>query len=246
MKPISSPDQSARGLLADSPDALRYDNVTDDPYEVSGLIRSLMPAGVRVLDVGCGTGSVTLLANQGKGNEILCIEPDEERCRLAKARGLQAHNEVLSPEFFETHGAFDVIVFADVLEHLPSPAEILELAVRGLRPGGIVIVSVPNVAHWSVRLSLLFGKFEYTDVGILDSTHLRWFTERSLRSFVRSCGLEIEAIRHTAGATLPVYYDTFPLRFVPGRIKRPVVRFLTRLLPRLFACQHILVGRKRS
>lgn len=246
MKPISSPDQSARGLLPDSPDALRYDNVSDDPHEVSGLIKALMPTGVRVLDVGCGTGSVTLVANQGKGNEILCIEPDEERCRLARARGLQAYNEVLSPEFFQARGTFDVIVFADVLEHLPSPAEILELAIQGLRPGGLVVISVPNVAHWSVRLSLLFGKFEYTDVGILDSTHLRWFTERSLRAFVESCGLEIVELRHSAGATLPVYYQSFPLRYVPGRVKRPIVRGLTRLLPRLFACQHILVGRKRS
>lgn len=243
MKVPASPDRSAKGLTAETPDALRYENISDEPREVTSLMRAIMPGGVRVLDIGCGTGSVTALANRGKGNTVVGIEPDPERCAMARARGIDAHNQLLDRDFFTRHGLFDVISFADVLEHLPAPADVMDLALEGLRPGGLVIVSVPNVAHWSVRLKLLFGRFDYEDVGICDSTHLRWFTASTIRSFLEGCGLEILSQDATAGATLPIYYRS-PLRFVPGRVKRPVVRALSRMLPRLFGCQHILSARK--
>jgi SAM-dependent methyltransferase len=74
---------------------------------------------------------------------------------------------------------FDTIIFADVLEHLAWPAGVLKKYADLLKPDGTVIVSLPNVGLWSVRLGLLFGRFRYQDSGVLDRTHLRFFTRRS-------------------------------------------------------------------
>jgi SAM-dependent methyltransferase len=94
-------------------------------------------------------------------------------------------------------GPFDAIVYGDVLEHLSDPRAALVALDRTLAPGGIVIVSVPNVAHLWVRLSLLAGRFDYADRGILDRTHLRFFTRRTLVAFLHSAGLTVAELRVT-------------------------------------------------
>src|SRR5262245_42234591 len=82
----------------------------------------------------------------------------------------------VSEEFLREHGRFDTIVLADVIEHLPDPAEMVSLLKQGLVPDGSIVASVPNVAHWFVRIDLLRGSFNYQEMGIMDATHLRWFT----------------------------------------------------------------------
>jgi SAM-dependent methyltransferase len=84
-----SPDFHRTGLVEGRLDPLRYNSQSDDPREVPGILRALMPEHVRVLDVGCGTGSVTLVANRGKGNQVLAIEPDAQRSAIARARGIE-------------------------------------------------------------------------------------------------------------------------------------------------------------
>lgn len=239
-----SPDEHAVPIGGAKPDALRYDGHTDDPHEVAGLLRSAMPSGARVLDVGCGTGSLTLVVNDGKGNEIICLEPDSARAAMARSRGLTVFEREMDDAFATEHGPFDAIIFADVLEHLPAPRRILEVAFRALRPGGLILVSVPNVAHWSVRANLLIGRFDYEDVGIMDSTHLRWFTAKSIRALIENAGFEITSVRHSAGVALPVYYRSLP-GLIPRRILQPIVRMLAKAVPTLFGCQHVIVARKR-
>src|SRR5437016_12769572 len=94
-------------------------------------------------------------------------------------------------------GAFDAIVYGDVLEHLHDPARVLAALNRGLAPGGQAVISVPNVAHLWVRLSLAAGRFEYADRGILDRTHLRFFTRRSLGALLTGAGLRVERLTAT-------------------------------------------------
>jgi len=243
MTPISSPDQNARSLSERVPDALRYDGHSDDPWEVAGIMRAAMPGNARVLDVGCGTGSLTLIVNHEKGNRVLALEPDADRAEEARRRGIDIHCRELDAAFLREHGPFDAMIFADVLEHLPSPGGVLELAASGLAPDGLIFISVPNVAHWSVRGNLLLGRFEYEPVGIMDATHLRWFTEKSLRRFIKRAGLDIVSVKAAAGVNLPVY-NRFILRRVPYRLRKPVVRLATRLMPRLFGSQFVVVARK--
>ena len=89
-----------------------------------------MPSGVRVLDVGCGTGSVTTIANQGKNNRVWGIEPNATRAKIAESRGIDVVEGYLTDGYFIGRERFDVIIFADVLEHVAEPASLLRIAAR--------------------------------------------------------------------------------------------------------------------
>lgn len=238
-----SPDLNGAGLVSGHLKPLRYDGLLDDPHETAGMLRSVMPCNARVLDVGCGTGWVTIIANRDKQNRVLAVEPDPDRAKLCQNRGIETICGILTTEILATRGPFDVVVFADVLEHLTSPDAVLQLAVSGLEPGGLVLASIPNVAHWTLRLKLLMGNFDYRETGLCDATHLRWFTQRSTETLFRSHGLEILNIQGTTGLWLPIYASRL-LRPIPRPMLDGFVRTMTRRFPRLFGCQFIVVARK--
>jgi len=221
-------------------DPLRYDGHTDAPQEVARMLAELVPVGSRVLDVGCGTGSVSRIIADTRDAQIIGIEPDSCRAAAARARGLEVHEELFTPAIVQRLEPFDVIVFADVLEHVADPGNFLQFARPALLPGGRVIASVPNVAHWSVRLDLLRGRFEYQPVGIRDATHLRWFTADTVRSLFETNGLRVISLRHTAGVTLPDYETRRPWRWIGRGRRDPLIRVLVSRLPLLFGCQHII------
>ena len=200
----------------------------------------LIAPNSRVLDVGCGTGVITDTIRRQKSASIIGIEPDAERVQRALARGLDVHLGVLSPNFIRQHGPFDYIVFADVLEHLPNPAEIVAMARAGLKPGASVVASIPNVAHWFVRTDLLRGRFDYQDCGIMDATHLRWFTRRTIREFFERLGFQITALDCTMNISLPDYQRRYPWRKMSPAFRRKIVGKLAAWSPTLFGCQHIV------
>lgn len=246
MLPLTqTPDAHGVGLTSEV-DAFRYDGHTDDPFEVAGILRSLMPEQVCVLDVGCGTGSVTVIANRDKRNRVCAVEPDPQRAEYARRRGLEVHCGFLDEAFLAKHGPFDVVMFSDVLEHLADPARMLSLAVSGLSAEGVILASVPNVAHWSMRLDLLRGRFNYTESGLRDATHLRWFTRATLSGLFHSQGLEIVDFRHTAGTTLPEYHVRRPWKWLSQSRRLCLVRTLTAKWPLLFGCQHVVKARRRT
>ena len=234
-----TPDASSHGFVSDV-NPLRYDGQPNEPNEVVGVLCEMVPEGARVLDVGCGTGSVSLHLVSSRSAKLVGVEPDALRAARARERGLDVRCEVLTPRLIEALGPFDIVVFADVLEHLADPASMLELAKTALGPGGRIIASVPNVAHWSVRADLLRGRFNYHEFGIMDATHLRWFTEATLRGLFASAGLGVERQQVTAGVDLPCYTDQAPWKQM-GRPAR--ARFLARAIrvwPRLFGCQLVV------
>jgi predicted TPR repeat methyltransferase len=137
----------------------------------------------------------------------------------------------------------DAIVLADVLEHLRSPASALTLVRESLAPGGRVFISVPNIANITVRLGLLFGIFEYRDRGILDHTHLRFYTKRTIKREVEKAGFEILEMR---GSSVPIRLIVG--KFTPEwllRIGERLLMWLTRLWRGLFAYQIILVAARK-
>ena len=136
-------------------------------------MREIVPSGSRVLDIGCGTGWTAKELIDKKGCEVIGVEPNELRAEVARSNGIQVHAGYLEDLRIEETDLFDVVLFGDVLEHLSNPLSILCDAKKYLRPGGCVVVSVPNVAHWMVRLDLLRGRFNYQQAGIMDATHLR-------------------------------------------------------------------------
>jgi len=145
---------------------------------------------VKILDVGTASGYLGKVW-RGSGHYVAGIEYDAATAE--KAREYYDAFQVADVERFAFPYVreFDYIVFADVLEHLRDPAAVLRRCLPALKESGKIIVSVPNIANWIIRLSLLFGKFDYMDRGILDRTHLRFFTLRSLEQLLSEVSCEI-------------------------------------------------------
>ena len=170
--------------------------------------------GRRVLEIGCSVGHVTehLVAN---GNTVIGIEIDPDAAEQARRFATEVHvADIDRTQLGElVDGPFDVIVFGDVLEHLRDPSAALDAACSLLTPDGHLVVSIPNAAHADMRLMLLEGRWEYQDRGLLDSTHLRFFTRTSIRDLLARSGLvatEVERIVNPMFATnLPVSADLY-------------------------------------
>jgi methionine biosynthesis protein MetW len=238
---VSSPDQNAAGFLQSAPDPLRYDGDRPlDPDEVPGIVADMIPTGSRVLDIGCGTGSLSRILSDACHAEIVGIEPDPIRAQRATERGVKVYVGPLTPELICQIGSSDIVLLADVLEHLPNPQAMLVLAREALRPRGAVIVSVPNVAHWSVRADLIHGRFRYQPWGIMDATHLRWFTVETAKSLLASAGFNVVEYRATAGIGLLDNYGRAPLRWLPPTFRNRLLQLGCRHWPTLFGSQHVL------
>ncbi len=161
---------------------------------------------VEVLDVGCGFATTSAEVEK-RGNRVTGIEMNGDAVAKASARltsVLQADlRDIGSVSESLGEARFDVVMFADVLEHLPDPLAVIRGYLHFLRPGGTVIVSLPNVALWSVRLMLLSGKFNYADSGVLDRTHLRFFTRRTARELLAAAGLDVVRTTYNPGLVRP-------------------------------------------
>jgi methionine biosynthesis protein MetW len=237
---MQSPDQSTGGLVTAKVDPLRYQFRPTEPYEVGSRLMRLLPRGQRVLDVGCGVGQLMHYLRDEHGCDVVGIEPDPDRAEHGRGLGLTVHTAVFEEAPLDRLGKFDVILFCDVLEHMVNPGSALETAARLLKPGGFVIASIPNVAHWSVRFDLLLGRFDYYAYGIRDATHLRWFTRKTVRQMFTSTGYELQAMLYTAGTGLPEYAQRFPWRWTPRFIRNPFIRLASWLWPTLFGCQFVV------
>ena len=150
-----------------------------------------------VLEVGPATGYITEVLQQ-RGCRVTTIEKDTAAAEVA-ARFCERMivGDVEEIDFAETFPdeRFDVVVFGEVLEHLVNPHRALIETAKVLSPGGYVVASVPNVAHASVRLALLGGAFPYTEVGLLDHTHLRFLTRKTLTNLFKQAGYVIRVWR---------------------------------------------------
>jgi 2-polyprenyl-3-methyl-5-hydroxy-6-metoxy-1,4-benzoquinol methylase len=185
-------------------------------------------SGRRVLDVGCSSGYLARpLA--GRGNTIVGIELDPAAARAAEAyceRVLVGDVETM--ELPLTRGSFDIVLCGDVVEHLRDPETTLARLRPLLRPGGRLVLSTPNVANWAIRLSLLAGRWRYTDRGILDRSHTYLFTRATLAEAIERAGYEI--VR--SDFTVPVPGDS--------ELLDAVGRAIGRLRPSLFAYQFVV------
>ena len=151
------------------------------------------PRGLRVLDLGCGGGYNGALLKRAGAREVVGVElhagtAAQARKRLdAVVQGDLAHLDLaqLGDE------PFDVILASDVLEHLAQPEEVLARALTRLRPGGAVVVSLPNVAHVVVFANLLMKRWPRRSSGIFDRTHLRFFAKRDMVRLLEGAGLHV-------------------------------------------------------
>jgi 2-polyprenyl-3-methyl-5-hydroxy-6-metoxy-1,4-benzoquinol methylase len=223
---------------------------------------SSLPLSSRIIDIGAGGGGIGS-ALHGRGfTALTAVEPDNDsRARLARfytntfssvAEAVfenephdrcKEQSEAITTSLKKKSSPFDVALLLDVLEHVYERESFLHDIVSLMRPGGTILVSVPNIAHWSTRLSLFFGRFEYASRGILDRTHVRLYTRRSISSFLRSfSSLEVVDVQ---GSIVPIEL-LLPMKFRDSnflRVFAQVRSTATRVVPGLFSYQ-ILVHLK--
>jgi len=162
------------------------------PSTSHALVLRLVGQDKSVLEIGPATGYLSRRFVEA-GCRVTGIEVDEECARCAEQSGVQLIRGSVEDEevLGQIRATFDVVVLADVLEHLTWPERTLLRMQRFLNPGGYAVVSLPNIANWKTRIGLLFGRFDYQDEGILDRTHLRFFTRRSAEAMIREAGYEV-------------------------------------------------------
>ena len=132
-----------------------------------------------VLEFGCATGYFSRMLSE-KGCRVVGVEINSDAAKQAQKyceEVIVADLDFTPLDKILSQRTFDVAIFGDVLEHLRDPWQILESVRNHLNPGGFVVASIPNIAHGAVRLSLLQGSFNYQQYGILDNTHIRFFTK---------------------------------------------------------------------
>lgn len=164
---------------------------------------ALLPTGLqRLLDVGGGEGGFAQAFIAQRAGTAVVLEPAPQAAQAARNRGLDVLECGLESLDHSHYGSFDAVSFLDVLEHLADPLNALQTAHKLLRPGGVLLLSVPNMGHWSVLRDLAMGRFDYLPVGVLCVTHLRFFTEHSLRALLAQAGFDvIEVHRHGPGVS---------------------------------------------
>jgi 2-polyprenyl-3-methyl-5-hydroxy-6-metoxy-1,4-benzoquinol methylase len=196
--------------------------------------------GRRVLDVGAADGLLARRLSE-RGWRVTAIEGDPALAAAAAPHVERLVRADLNAGVPAVDGPFHAIVYGDVLEHLVDPLTVLRGLNRALGPAGVILVSIPNVAHLWMRLSLLGGRFQYGDRGILDRTHLRFFTERSLRDLLREAHVSIERWTATPVPLHQVVPPAWQGRWLDTLHAASAV--VSRRVPRLLGYQFVVLGR---
>lgn len=192
-----------------------------------------------VLDVGCAGGEISEYAAQ-IGHKVVAIDLNQPQNQLTNAIFVQHDLDKGLPLTIE--GKFDLIICADVLEHLRTPDKLLYDLQERLTTSGKIIASIPNFGNWYPRIRVLLGKFDYDARGILDQSHLRFFTRKSFTRIANTAGYDVTKI-WTTGTPFEVMLRGAPKRRISWKTMLSVLakidRGLCRLRANLFAYQFI-------
>jgi len=205
------------------------------PYDgcTNQFVFNEVPNRTECLDVGCWTGNLGRVLIKTKKCIIDGLDFKTEVLKEARANGyrktflVNLNNEEISLKYIGDV-RYDVIIFADCLEHTIDPLGLLKKFKRFLKPNGQMIISVPNVLFASQRLHFLLGKFDYSEGGIMDKTHLRFFSRKSFWTMCRKSGLGVERIYGYSQVKDKFFF----------------LRPLAALFPNIFAVQFLAVLRK--
>lgn len=187
---------------------------------------NLIPNNTRVLDIGCATGFMGEYLKRKKKCRVIGVEQGREEAVRAK----RVLDEVIVGDIediktlSQIHYRFNVILMSAIVEHLKDPDKTLKAIKKLLKKDGFIIATTSNIVHWSTRLGFIKGKFEYKDFGILDNTHLRFFTIHTFKKLFEDAGYKIE------------YFSIDP---VGGGYPR-ISMILSKFFPNLFAYQMLI------
>lgn len=195
---------------------------------INNIIYNIIKPNSRVLDLGCGNGILGEFLKKDKNCYVSGLEVD--KTLVEKARGKL--DSIICADIRDLNNVsldekFDYVVCADILEHIMDPQSVLHVIKNFITPDGYLLVSMPNIANWRIRLELLMGKFEYRPLTITDPGHLRFYTKYTAKKLLAECGYTVKKILPKNSA----YKSDF------------LIRWLGRLWGSLFAYQLIFVAR---
>lgn len=221
---------------------LKYDNLTFSPGKldrenIDRMAIEQVPQHSFVLDIGCATGFMGEYLKKEKSCRVFGVEVRLAEALLAKKKlekvyigDIEEENLIKKIEKDIGIKKFDCILATSVLEHLVDPALVIKRLLQLLSPKGIIIATTPNIAHWSTRLSLFFGKFTYTEYGILDNTHLHFYTMKTFQFLFRENGYNVTHILiDPVGGGYP-----------------KISRLLAKIFPGMFAYQILVIAKKKQ
>lgn len=193
---------------------LRYHKVFESKLEgkYAKAAERLQPSG-RVLEIGCHSGYFSRFL-MDQNYQVLGIELDETAAQAARRLGVEVLvRDIENPDTIHSLSErFDVVFMMDVLEHLKDPVAVLRRLKSVLTPTGRLILTIPNIAYWAMRKNLLLGRWDYTEGGIMDNTHLRFFTASTCKTMLTESGYQITHFAPADGM-LPAeqYFAKLPL-----------------------------------
>lgn len=201
--------------------------------KLMGLVKS----GTRVLDIGCASGYFGKRLIDTKGCKVWGIEIDREKAEEARKFYEDVYVGTIEDERFlnSIEPKFDIIIFADVIEHLHNPEPVLKFAARQRNENGYILLSVPNIGHWQIIKDLILGRFDYEETGLLDRTHLHFYTRNSLERLLSSCKLEIMSRDRTLG----IFVSEANRILLWVKFKIALIKLLSNIFPDLFTYQFI-------
>lgn len=194
-----------------------------------------LPADAVILDVGPGSGFVGQALKERGYSQLYAVEIDPQ----ARQHVASIYNRVEEDLRGLPGMKFDLVLLLDVLEHMPAPEEFLCTVAQMVNPGGRILISVPNIAHWTIRLAFLVGYFEPMDRGPLDRTHLQCLTRRRFMLMLRRCPML--RVSQLNASIVPLQFfkpEALWRRLTPFSL--PALRLMAaRMIPSLFAYQHL-------
>lgn len=221
---------------------LKYDNPTFNPEKldrenIDRMAVEKVPQHAFLLDIGCATGFMGGHLKREKSCRVFGVEIKSAEASLAKKKLDRVYiGDIEEGDLIKKikkdlgRKKFDCILATSILEHLVDPALVIKNLLQLLSPTGIIIATTPNIAHWSTRLSLFFGKFTYTEYGILDNTHLHFYTMETFQSLFRENGYSVTHILiDPVGGGYP-----------------KISRLLAKIFPGMFAYQILVVAKKKK
>lgn len=191
-------------------------NLDKSPHSPHSIIPRLIgKKNALVLDVGCNNGLLGREIIKLSQASIDGIDINEEALKEAGESYRKVFRRDLYKSKFEIEAEnYDYIIFSDILEHLPRPDLVLQDARKYLKDDGKIIVSLPNVARFEIRIELLLGNFDYKP-GILSEDHLRFFTKKSAAEMIRKCGYKVENIIPTGlGHRIKIFANLTAFQFI--------------------------------
>lgn len=214
--------------------ALRPEMFNDARVVASNFIEP----GSLVLDVGCACGDFGEFLHKIKNVQVHGFEYDKKSIEQAVSKKVYKSISQVDLNFFDAsdysdlHGAFDVVALIDVLEHTVNPECVLEKLKLFLKPGGVFVVSLPNASFGEVKSKVLRDNFEYTEMGILDKTHLRFYTFNTMANLFSSVSLRISRCDATVGL-----FDGF-LYELPRAVRKCIKKN-----PRSYIFQYVFIAK---